>query len=115
MQALASDDVIKARTEVTRRITHLGRQGKPKQAISELTQLAKMGIQPDTQAATALVSACTANRNMEMAMNVFEELFGVLLHTQFPGAHAFVSEPASATSALDQLSGIPVMRKGNNM
>lgn len=79
MQALASDDVVKARTEVTRRITHLGRQGKPKQAISELTQLAKMGIQPDTQAATALVSACTTNRNMDMAMNVFEELFGVLL------------------------------------
>ena len=69
---------MKARTEVTRRITHLGRQGKPKQAISELTQLAKMGIQPDTQAATALVSACTANRNMDMAMNVFEELFGAL-------------------------------------
>jgi hypothetical protein len=61
---------------VTRRITALGRQGKPKQAISELTNLARMGIQPDTQAATALVSACTANKNMDMAFNVFDELFG---------------------------------------
>jgi hypothetical protein len=80
MQAAARDDVDKARAEVTRRIKELGRQGKPKRAISELTQLAKMGIQPDTQAATALVSACTTNRNMEMALNVFDELFGAPVH-----------------------------------
>lgn len=35
-----------------------------------------MGIQPDTMAATALVSACVANNNMDMAFNVFDELFG---------------------------------------
>ena len=68
-----------ARAEVTRRIKELGRKGKPKQAINELTNLAKMGIQPDTISATALVSACVANRNMDMAMNVFDELFGALL------------------------------------
>lgn len=100
MQALASDDVVKARTEVTRRITHLGRQGKPKQAISELTQLAKMGIQPDTQAATALVSACTTNRNMEMAMNVFEELFGVML--QAAGAFWMLE----SGSTLERMCGV---------
>lgn len=83
LQATARDDVVKARAEVTRRIKQLGQQGKPKQAISELTQLAKMGIQPDTQAATALVSACTTNRNMVMALNVFEELFGTFTLFEF--------------------------------
>ena len=110
MQALASDDVIKARTEVTRRITHLGRQGKPKQAISELTQLAKMGIQPDTQAATALVSACTANRNMEMAMNIFEELFGVFLLAQFPQARASLHQ--LPRHWVCQLRGVSYRTKG---
>lgn len=84
MQAAPADtpeQVIKARTEVTRRIKALGRQGKPKEAINELTSLARMGIQPDVIAATALISACTNNRNMDMAMTVFDELFGA--------AHAF--------------------------
>jgi hypothetical protein len=61
---------------VTKRIQKLAREKKPKQAINELTNLAKMGIQPDTMAATALVSACVANHNMDMAFNVFDELFG---------------------------------------
>ena len=72
------EQVDKARAEVTRRIKELGRKGKPKQAINELTNLAKMGIQPNTIAATALVSACTTNRHMEMALSVFDELFGAL-------------------------------------
>lgn len=74
--AVSDEAATKARAEVTKRITELGRRGKPKEAINELTNLAKMGIQPDTQAATALLSACVANRNVDMAMNVFEELFG---------------------------------------
>jgi pentatricopeptide repeat protein len=73
----AQEHITKAQTEVTRRIQALGRQGKPKEAINELTNLARMGIKPDLIAATALISACTANRNMDMAMNVFDELFGV--------------------------------------
>lgn len=80
MQAVRAEDSERsALAEVTRRITDLGRRGKPKEAINELTGLARMGIQPDTQAATALVSACVVNRNMEMAFNVFEELFGAPL------------------------------------
>jgi hypothetical protein len=104
MQAIAADTVAKARAEVTRRITALGRQGKPKQAISELTNLARMGIQPDTQAATALVSACTANKNMDMAFNVFDELFGA----PRPGASTRPS-PLPCPLCLMQTCRIPVI------
>lgn len=38
--------------------------------------LAKIGVQPDTQAATALVAACVAANNMEVAQTIFDELFG---------------------------------------
>ena len=74
--AVASKHIDTARAEVTRRIKHLGKQGKPKQAINELTNLVKLGIQPNTVTATALVSACATNGNMDMALNVFDELFG---------------------------------------
>eukprot|EP00877_Chromochloris_zofingiensis_P015026 jgi/Chrzof1/9778/Cz04g15130.t1 len=67
-----------ARQEVTRRIKALGGQRKVKEAIQELAGLSKLGIQPDTQAATALVAACT-QANMEVAQNVFDELFGDFL------------------------------------
>jgi pentatricopeptide repeat protein len=97
-----ADSVSKARAEVTRRIRDLGRQGRPKEAINELTNLAKLGIQPDTVAATALVSACTTNRNMDMALNVFDELFGAPLSVVARCAHS-----ADVTSGSDpaQLQG----------
>lgn len=47
--------------------------------VTELAEMAKMGVQPDTQAATALLDACARNGKMDMAMTVFEEIFGTLL------------------------------------
>lgn len=41
--------------------------------------MARLGVQPDTQAATALIYACARNGNMEMAQAAFEELFGAPL------------------------------------
>lgn len=75
------DDEDEARilSEVTRRIKNLGRKGKVRDAIKELAAMARMGIQPDTQAATALVDACVRAKKMEMAESVFDELFGELL------------------------------------
>jgi pentatricopeptide repeat domain-containing protein 1 len=67
------------RAEVTRRIKQLGRQGKPREAVAELAGMAKMGIQPDTLAATTLLDACCRNGKMEMARSVFAELFEGLL------------------------------------
>lgn len=72
------------RATVTRKIQTLGRQKRPKEAVSQLAEMARLGVQPDTQAATALIDACVRNRKMDMAQRVFEELFGVsvihLLH-----------------------------------
>ncbi len=64
------------RQQVTRRIKALGQQRKFKEAVQELASLATLGIQPDTQAATALLAACTRSRDMKMAQSVFEQLFG---------------------------------------
>lgn len=63
-------------SEVTRRIKELGRQGKAKEAIGELASVARLGVQPDTQSATALLDACMRNNKIDMAESVFEELFG---------------------------------------
>ena len=76
---VADDDETRIRSEVTRRIKNLGRQGKVKDAIQELAGMARMGVSPDCQSATALVDACVRSRKMEMAESVFEELFGELL------------------------------------
>jgi hypothetical protein len=72
------------RQEVTRRIKQLGQQRKFKEAVQELASLATLGIQPDTQAATALLAACTRSRDMKMAQSIFEQLFGE--HTTGPAA-----------------------------
>ena len=47
-----------------------------REAVSQLASMARLGVQPDTQAATALIYACARNGNMEMAQAAFEELFG---------------------------------------
>jgi hypothetical protein len=65
-----------ARQAVTRRIKQLGAQRKVKEAIKELASLAQLGIEPDTQAATALVAAAVQSRNMSLAHDLFQELFG---------------------------------------
>jgi len=76
-QAKTEEERIRdARQEVTRRIKALGAQRRIKDAIKELASLSKLGIQPDTQAATALVAAAAQSNNMTIAQNVFDELFG---------------------------------------
>ncbi|KAI7841896.1 hypothetical protein COHA_004425 [Chlorella ohadii] len=67
------------RADVTRKIKKLGREGKPREAVAELAAMARLGVQPDTLAATALVDACARNGKMDMARSVFDELFGGLL------------------------------------
>lgn len=64
------------RQEVTRRIKQLGEQRKFKEAVQQLASLAALGVQPDTQAATTLLAACTRSRDMKVAQSVFDQLFG---------------------------------------
>ncbi len=45
----------------------------------QLAEMARLGVQPDNIAATALLDACARNRKMEMASSVFEELFGAFI------------------------------------
>ena len=53
-----------------------GRAGRPREATLQLAEMARLGVQPDAMAATALVDACARNGKMEMALSVFDELFG---------------------------------------
>jgi hypothetical protein len=76
--------VADVRRGVTRRVKTLGEQGKPRLAIRELASMASLGVQPDAQAATALVHACARNRNMDLAQSVFDELFGAWKASQVP-------------------------------
>ncbi len=64
------------RAEVTRRIKSLGRQGKPREAVQQLAEMAKLGVQPDALAGTALLDACARCGKLDMMQAVFDELFG---------------------------------------
>lgn len=64
------------RKDVTKTIKALGRAKKPKEAVAQLRVLAEAKLQPDRQAATALVDACARNGAMVMAQKAFDELFG---------------------------------------
>ncbi|KAG7669851.1 hypothetical protein Ndes2526B_g06209 [Nannochloris sp. 'desiccata'] len=77
--AAPTPEEIRVRTEVTRRIKELGRQGKAREAVGELAAMARLGVQPDTQSATALLDACMRSRKVEIAESVFDELFNGLL------------------------------------
>ena len=73
--AQAEEREAQVRAEVTRRIKALGQQGKPREAVQQLAEMAKMGVQPDTLAATALLDACARCGKLEMMQAVFDELF----------------------------------------
>lgn len=77
--SLSSASEIAVLAEATKRITMLGRKGKPREAVAELANLARAGVQPDTQSATALLDACVRNKKLDMAESVFQELFSELL------------------------------------
>lgn len=72
------------RKDVTNTIKALGRAKKPKEAVAQLRVLAEAKLQPDRQAATALVDACARNGAMVMAQKAFDELFGT--HSGCPEA-----------------------------
>jgi pentatricopeptide repeat protein len=74
-----TEEEIRVRSEVTRRIKELGRQGKAREAVGELAAMARLGVQPDTQSATALLDACMRSKKIEIAESVFDELFNGLL------------------------------------
>ena len=89
------------RALVTRKIKQLGETGRAREAVSELAQMARIGectgrqalyraqgvgsraspagVQPDTQAGTALLHACVRSGKIDMAQSVFNELFGAPL------------------------------------
>lgn len=77
VQPQGSDAGIRA--QVTKRIKTLGESKRPREAVSELAQMARLGVQPDTQAGTALLNACVRNGQIDMAQAVFDELFGNFL------------------------------------
>ena len=66
----------KALIQATRRIKQYGRERQPNLAIRTLADLASQGIQPDRIAATAVIDACVNSNKIELAENVFNELFG---------------------------------------
>lgn len=84
---VADKTASQVRAEVTRRIQTLGRANKPREAVLQLAEMAKLGVQPDTQAATALIDACARNGNMDMAQSVFDELFGMLSVYVYQASH----------------------------
>ena len=61
---------------MTRTIKALGRSKRPKEAVAQLRRLAEAKLEPDRQAATALIDACARNGAMVMAQKAFDELFG---------------------------------------
>jgi hypothetical protein len=75
------------RANVTRRVKSLGASGRAKDAIRELASMAQLGVQPDAQAATTLVAACVQSRQMDLANNVFHELFGEFCSSNKPATH----------------------------
>ena len=75
MRVQAVDERV-VRADVTKRIKALGRQGKAKEAVAELASMAELGVQPDAQAATALLDACVRSRKIDTMESVYEELFG---------------------------------------
>ncbi|EIE21165.1 hypothetical protein COCSUDRAFT_57081 [Coccomyxa subellipsoidea C-169] len=64
---------------VTRRVKELGRAGKAREALQQLAEMARLGVQPDPMLGTALVDACARSGQMQMAQAAFEELFDALL------------------------------------
>ena len=64
------------RAEITKRIKSLGESGRAREAVTQMAEMARMGVQPDTQAGTALLHACVRNGQIDMAQTVFDELFG---------------------------------------
>lgn len=75
------------------------------QATLQLAEMARLGVQPDSIAATALVNACARNHRMDMALSVFDELFGEL-----PLTLLLASSTAPCGSSLERCGSFPSLR-----
>ncbi len=77
VDATEEQRVKQVRVAVTRKIKDLGRAGKAREAVQQLAEMARLGVQPDSMLGTALVDACARSGHMQMAQAAFEELFGM--------------------------------------
>ncbi len=89
VDAAEGQRVKQVRMAVTRKIKDLGRAGKAREAVQQLAEMSRLGVQPDSMLGTALVDACARSGHMQMAQAAFEELFGVapspiMLHDPWP-------------------------------
>ena len=50
-----------------------------REAVQQLAEMARLGVQPDSMLGTALIDACARSGHMQMAQAAFEELFGACL------------------------------------
>ena len=76
VDAAEEQRIKQVRMAVTRRIQQLGRAGKAREAVQQLAEMARLGVQPDSMLGTALIDACARSGHMQMAQAAFEELFG---------------------------------------
>ena len=51
-----------------------------REAVQQLAEMSRLGVQPDSMLGTALVDACARSGQMQMAQAAFEELFGEACH-----------------------------------
>ena len=73
----------------TLRKAHTG-MAQAREAVEQLAEMSRLGVQPDSMLGTALVDACARSGQMQMAQAAFEELFGA------PGElHRRLSSPAT--------------------
>lgn len=76
VDAAEEQRIKQVRMAVTRKIQQLGRAGKAREAVQQLAEMARLGVQPDSMLGTALIDACARSGHMQMAQAAFEELFG---------------------------------------
>ena len=86
VDATEEQRVKQVRVAVTRKIKDLGRAGKAREAVQQLAEMARLGVQPDSMLGTALVDACARSGHMQMAQAAFEELFGMSCTSNFAEA-----------------------------
>ena len=86
VDAAEEQRVKQVRVAVTRKIKDLGRAGKAREAVQQLAEMARLGVQPDSMLGTALVDACARSGHMQMAQAAFEELFGMPCTSAFSKA-----------------------------
>ena len=77
-----------------------------REAVEQLAEMSRLGVQPDSMLGTALVDACARSGQMQMAQAAFEELFGALgglsermMHYSYPAARTDEDEVDASSGA----------------